>query len=291
MKTLLVVTVATFVAALAWGAIVGGQPESARAVTRAVEVGPDWYAALPSDPVAATERYLQRVPADARARGDAFMATRYATLLARVSVLVASIALIMFSGAAARMRDLARRAVHRLWLQDALFALFLFVVLFLLSLPVETYAGYVRLRQAGLSQRTFLDWFGEQALSWAVDSVFYVLGVVVIMALIRRRPRSWAGLATLVYLALASVYLLISPQYIEPLFNKITPMADGPQKQAILSLARANGVPADNVYIRDASRQGKLLNAHVSGIGGSAQIVLDDNTIATTPKPEFELVS
>ncbi len=83
-------------------------------------------------------------------------------------------------------------------------------------------------------------------------TAFYVVGTTLGMALIRRRPRSWAGRATLVYLPLSCVYVLISPRYIEPLFNNISPLADGPAKQANLSLARANSVPANDVFLRDA---------------------------------------
>ena len=160
----------------------------------------------------------------------------------------------------------------------------------MLSLPVETYAGFVRLRQGGFSQRSYFDWLSEAVLSWAVITAFHVVGITLGMALIRRRPRSWAGWATLVYLALSCVYVLISPQYIGPLFNSISPLADGPAKQAILSLARANRVPASDVFVRDASCQSELLNAHVSRIGSSAQITLDDNTISKTSKSEFEFV-
>ena len=102
---------------------------------------------------------------------------------------------------------------------------------------------------------TFSHWLHDAALQWAVTTVFYIVGIVVIYALIRRRPASWTGFATAVYAALTIIFVLLAPQYIEPLFNRITPMADGPQKQAILSLARANGVPADNVFVQDASRQ------------------------------------
>jgi len=162
--------------------------------------------------------------------------------------------------------------------------------MFLLALPVETYAGFIRARAGGFSRMTFSHWLHDAALQWAVTSVFYIVGIVVIYALIRRRPGSWAGFATAVYASLTIIFVLLAPQYIEPLFNRITPMADGPQKQAILSLARANGVPADNVFVQDASRQSALLNAHVSGFAGRAQIVLDDNTIATTPQREVSMV-
>jgi STE24 endopeptidase len=290
MRVLLAAVVAATLGAVVWGTFTSMQPVPLRIQARAVEVGPDWYAALATDPGAATAAYLQRVPAETRGHGDAFGATRYITLPVRIAVLVASIALIMFSGAATRMRAIARRALPHVWLQDALFALQLFAVLFLLNLPIETYAGFIRYRRAGFSQQTYLQWLFDATLGWAVITVFYTVGVVAIMALIRRSPRTWAGWATLVYFVLSSFYILISPQYIEPLFNRITPLADGAAKQAILSLARANGVPAEDVFVRDASRQGVLLNAHVSGIGGTAQIVLDDNTIANTPEAEFKLV-
>ncbi len=290
MKALLVVAAAAMLAALTWGEIASMQPAPPRLQERAAEVGPDWYAALPENPAAATVAYLQRVPAATRARGDAFGATRYITLPMRIAIIVASVALIMFSGAAASMRAIVRRVSRRAWLQDAFFALLLFIALFLLDLPIETYAGFIRFRHAGFSQRTYLDWLSDAALNWAVITVFYIVGVVVIMALIRRRPRSWEAWATVVYFVLSGIYVLVSPQYIEPLFNRITPLADGAAKQAILSLARANGVPAADVFVRDASRQSVLLNAHVSGIGGTAQIVLDDSTIANTPQPEFRFV-
>jgi len=290
MKSLLIVLAVAVVLALLWGVTVDAEAVPSRTGLKAAQVGADWYAALPVDPVAATAAYLQRVPPEVRVRGDAFGSTRYLALALRLAVLVASVVLVMSSGAAARLRDIIRATARRLWLQDALCALSFLAVLFALSLPVETYAGFVRPRHAGVSQRSYFDWLGEAMLGWAVITAFYVVGITLGMALIRRRPRSWAGWATLVYLALSGVYVLISPQYIEPLFNRISPLADGPEKQAILSLARANGVPANDVFVRDASRQSDLLNAHVSGIGSTARIILDDNTISKTPTSEFELV-
>ena len=290
MKSLLVALLAAVVLALVWGVTVDSEAVPSRSGLKTAQVGADWSATLPVEPAAATAAYLERVPPEIRARGDAFGITRYLALALRLATLVASVALVMSSGAAARVRDIIGSKVRRLWLQDALCALCFLAALFAFGLPVETYAGFVRPRDAGFSQRSYFDWLGEAVLGWAVISAFYVVGITLGMALIRRRPRSWAGWATLVYLALSCVYVLISPQYIEPLFNSISPLADGPQKQAILSLARANGVPANDVFVRDASRQSDLLNAHVSGIGGTARIILDDNTISKTPKPEFELV-
>lgn len=290
MKVFVFVIVAALLGALAWGFIAGNQPPVPRPAVRTLPVEPAWYAQLAADPVVATEAFLNRVPPETRAHGEAFDGTRYLTLALRVAVLVGSIALIMFTGVAARLRSIAVRASSHRVAQDALFALLFFVILFVLSLPVETYAGFVRIRHAGFSRRSYLDWLADAAIGWAVITTFYVVGVVAIMALIRRRPQSWVAWSTVLYAVLSLVYVLLSPQYIEPLLNSFTPLAEGPDKAAILSLARANGVPANDVFVGDASRQGVLLNAHVSGVAGTARIVLDDNTIASAPPAEVKFV-
>lgn len=285
-----VVVVGAALGAVAWGSIAGSRLAPPRALARTVDVGPEWSASLPRDPGAATDAYLRRVSPETRARGDAFDTSRRLVLGMRIAVLLGSIPLIMFTGAATRMRHLARRVSASVWLQDGLSALQLYGALFLLNLPVETYAGFIRLRYAGFSQRTYADWLSDAVVGWAVITPFNIVGAVVILALIRRRPQAWAAWATAVYGALSVAFVLLSPQFIEPLLNHLTPMSEGPQKRAILSLARANGVPAEDVFVQDASRQSALLNAHVSGLGGAARIVLDDNTIAQTPDAEVRLV-
>ena len=71
--------------------------------------------------------------------------------------------------------------------------------------------------------------------------------------------------------------MLIGPVFIQPLFNRYTPLAETPLKAEILSAARANGIPADNVYLVDASRQSDRISANVSGFLGTLRIALNDN--------------
>jgi STE24 endopeptidase len=80
-------------------------------------------------------------------------------------------------------------------------------------------------------------------------------------------------------------YVVLLPVVVEPLFNVYRPLADGPQKTEIVALARANDVPSADVFVSDASRQTRLLNAHVSGWGGTARITLDDNLLSEQFQP------
>ena len=290
MKALLALVVLAVLSAFLWGETTGREPVGVRVEPHGTVVNDSWYAALPADPEAATQAFLQRISPETRARGDAMGATRYIILPARVAVLTGSIALILFSGAAVAMRRLAQRVSSKSPIQDAMFAAQLFVALFLLNLPIETYAGYVRWRHAGFSDATYLQWLSGMTLGWATVTMFYVIGIVGILALIRRCPRTWTAWATGVYVVVSASYVFLTPQLIEPLFNQVTPLQDSPVKQEILSLARANGVPASEVFVRDASRQSVLLDAHVSGWGNTAQIVLDDNTIEHTSDAEVRMV-
>ena len=285
---LLVVVVA--LAAIAWGAVAGAKPEGQRPPVRVTPVDTGWYAALPTDPVAATKAFIDRVPAEARASAEAYNRQSVAAIVLRIVVLFVVTTLTMVSGLAARFRDNARRLTRRVFLQDALVVVQFIALAMAAGLPVEIFAGFVRVRAAGLSHIGFWPWLTDYLLRWTVDLVFYVIGIAAIMALIRRLRRAWPALATLVYVALYATYVLISPVFIEPLFNVFTQLREGPARERILSLARANGIDTDGVYIKDASRQSVMLNASVSGIGRTARITLNDNTVESTPPAELEMV-
>jgi STE24 endopeptidase len=284
MKTLLVVVALCLAAAVAWGLVANERPVPARAKDSVAPVDASWADALPADAARATQAYLDRIPADMRARGEDYAGTRFVVLSAHLVTLVAATILFLFTGAAARLRALTTRVGGPRLLQDALFALVYFTLLYALTLPVSTYAGFVRPRAFGFSAEGYGAWLADDITNFAVLTSFYVVGMVAIFALIRTHPRTWAAWGTGIYVALSSLYAFVAPLYIEPLFNRIEPMHDGPQKAAILSLLRANGVAHAEVYVRDASRQTRLLNAYVSGLGGTARVVVDDNTlVAATP--------
>ena len=84
--------------------------------------------------------------------------------------------------------------------------------------------------------------------------------------------------------------LLIAPVWIDPLFNTYKPVANGEIKAAVLQMAEADGVPVDNVYEFDASRQTTRVSANVSGIFGSAAVRLNDNLLRRTSLPEIRAV-
>ena len=274
---------------LAWGFAIGAQPAPPRPQDMTVQVDQAWYDALPADPARAARAYLDRVPEEMRARGEAIANTRYWVFAAHIAMVFGFGALILFSGAAADVRDRITKLTKNQHLQAALFAIIFLVALFALMMPIDVYR-YVRARTFGFADQPFAQWFGELALDWLINTIFYTTGLVAVYAIMRRAPRTWVFWAGGVYAVLVTFFVLISPSVIEPLFNKLSPLAEGQLREDILSLARANDVPVSEIAVSDASRQSRLFNAHVSGLFGAARITMNDTTMTSQNEPGIRWV-
>ena len=108
--------------------------------------------------------------------------------------------------------------------------------------------------------------------------------------MIRKTPRTWPVWGAVTGIFLLALLFLVTPVFINPLFNDYQSLEEGPVKEKILSLARANAVPADDVYRFDASRQSKRISANVSGLLGTTRISLNDNLLNRTSPESIEAV-
>jgi STE24 endopeptidase len=107
---------------------------------------------------------------------------------------------------------------------------------------------------------------------------------------IRRAGENWWLWGTAVSVVLLIFTTLIGPVWVDPLFNTYKPVENGEVRTAVLAMAKANGVPADNVYEFDASRQTTRVSANVSGIFGTASVRLNDNLLRRSSLPEIRSV-
>jgi STE24 endopeptidase len=242
------------------------------------------------DADAATAEWLAQIPADARAKSDAYFEGGYWLLLWDFVVALLLAWLFLGTRLSARMRDLAERLTRFRWLQTSFYAVQYIVLSTLITLPWAAYEGYFREHQYGMSNQDLGGWLGDQAKGLLIGLIFGTVIITVIYMVIRKFTRSWWLWGSLVGVVFIVFGVLIGPTYLEPVFNKFYPLADGPQKQQILSMARANGIPATDVYEFDASKQTKRMSAHVSGLAGTTQISLNDNLINRGSPEEVQAV-
>jgi STE24 endopeptidase len=242
------------------------------------------------DADAATAAYLATMTPAARARSDAYFEGGYWLMLWDFVIgLLLAWALLSWRFSA-RMRDFAARLTRFRWAQTALYAIQYFVLTTVVTLPWAAYEGYVRERQYGMSTQGLADWLGDQAKELVITLIFGTLAAVAIYAVIRKLPKTWWLWGSAVAIGFLIFQIAVSPAYLEPVFNRFYPLAESPLKQRILSLARANGIPVDQVYEFDASKQTTKMSAHVGGMAGTAQISLNDNLMNRASPEEVEAV-
>lgn len=245
-----------------------------------VEVGQLPPAGVASfDPVKATDAYLATVPAKDRAKTNAYVEGGYVLQLVDVLYALAEAALLLWLGISAWIRNRAAAITSRKFFQAPLYVLIYIGMTALLSLPLTIYKEFFREHQYGLSNQTFGAWFGEFALSLLISTIAMAIALALIYAAARAVQRRWWVWASGITVAFVFIGIVLSPVFIAPLFNTYTPLPDSGMKNAILSQARANGVPAKDVFTYDESKQSKRVSANVSGLFGTMRISLNDNLL------------
>jgi STE24 endopeptidase len=242
------------------------------------------------DPVAATEAYLATVPAAQRARSDAYFEGGYWLQLWGFLYGAAVGLLLLATRLSAAMRELAARITRVASLQTWVYWVLYLVATSVLLFPLTVYSGFFREHAYGLATQSFGPWLGDQAKGLAIGAILGGIGIMVLYAVIRRAPKTWWLWGSAVAVVFMVVSVAIAPVFIEPLFNTYTPLKDESIKGPILRLARANGIPARDVFVVDASRQTTRVSANVSGLFGSERIALNDNLLKRCSLPEIEAV-
>ena len=235
---------------------------------------------------AATQAYLALLAGPAQAKSDAYFTGGYWLPLWSTLISLVIYYLLLRTGLSARMRDWAERTGRRRWLTPALYAVPFVIVTAVATLPWTIYTDFVREGQYGLMNQSFGGWFGDWAKGFAISLGVSVIVFGALFAGIRRFPRNWWVAGAVGMIALVGFGALIGPVYIAPLFNTYTELPAGPLRDRIVAIAAANHIPAEHIYVSDASRQSKRISANVSGLGPTIRITLNDNLLKRTAPAE-----
>ncbi len=237
---------------------------------------------------AAVEAYLAKMSPGQRARSDAYFEGGYWMQLWDFLAMVFILWLLLHFHWTTGMRDLAARITRFRPLQTALYWVQFLLAITVLNLPLTVYEGYFREHKYSLLNQTFGPWIRDQAVGLGVGAVLGAILMIPLFGLVRRLGKNWWVWGAGVMLVFFAVVSMIAPVYIAPLFNKYKILEDPKVKDPILSMARANGIPATNVYEFDASEQSNRVSANVSGFAGTMRISLNDNLLKRCTLAEIE---
>src|SRR6059036_194500 len=242
------------------------------------------------DPAAATQAWLATVPQEKREKSDAYFEGGYWLILWNFLLAAGISIFLLTSRISARLRDFAERATKFRSLQVACYAIPYFLIVATLSFPLGLYESYFREHQYGFATQTFLPWFREQLIGFGLTIIGGTILLIALYTVFRRTPRTWWIWGTGVVVIFLFVVVFIAPLFIEPLFNTYEPLTNPQIRDPILAMARANQIPAKQVFEVDASRQTTRVSANVAGLFGTTRIALNDNLLKQCALPELRAV-
>ncbi len=216
------------------------------------------------------------LPPEALARIETFRGTGRWLWLASAAIELGVLALL--ASRARPLARLARRLGRGRIRAGALLGLGAATCVWVATLPVSGANHWWR-RRYGLSDQGIGGWLRDEALSLVVLAFVVALVVAGAVWLAGRLGRRWwiAGSAAAATLGVAVA--LAQPVAIEPLFHRLTPLADRALAADVEELGRRLGVAVGRVEVADASRRTTAANARVIGIGPSRTVVLHDTLL------------
>lgn len=231
------------------------------------------------DAAAATAKYLATLPPEVHAKATAYtQGGQWLLLWGAVSAIIVAW-LIVRSGVLAKLRAGVERQGSRPWLAVLAVVPVALAMETVLGLPWLAYSDWWRETQYGLSSQPFGGWLTDTLLTGVIFLVAMTVLMLLVYWLMRRARKTWwlwAGGVTAAFMIIA---MLLAPIYILPLFNTYAPAPQGPVRDAVVELARANGVPSDKIFVFNGSKQSNRYTANVTGLFGSAQINISDTML------------
>jgi len=239
---------------------------------------------------AATRAYLAQIPPAATARSVAYFEGSYWLILWDFLYGAAVSLLLLNLGWSAWMRDLTARVTRFKFLQTMLYWGQYLVITYVLGFPLAAYEGYFREHQYGLSTQSFGAWLGDEGKTILLSMLLGGVAVAILFAIVRRLQRTWWIWGAAGSLAILVVGILIGPVFLQPVFNSPKKLSDPRITTPVLSLARANGIPVQDLWEIDASKQTNRMSANVSGFANTMRITLNDNLLRRGSPEEIQAV-
>ena len=153
------------------------------------------------------------------------------------------------------------------------------VVGHVLHLPFAIYRTFGLEARFGFNRTRPATFVVDQVKGAALQLVLGVPLLYGLFALLAALPDIWWLLAWAGLMLVMIAMLVVYPMFIAPLFNKFTPMAEGPMKTGIEALLARCGFESNGLFVMDASKRSSHGNAYFSGFGKAKRIVFFDTLI------------
>jgi STE24 endopeptidase len=176
-----------------------------------------------------------------------------------------------------------------IWAQ-ALILVLLLVALSLPGLPLDAYRTFVIEQRHGFNKTSPGLWLSDKLKGMAIALPLGVALVAMFLGFYRWLPNTWWLWAFLAFFGFQLLLLILYPRLIVPVFNKLSPLPEGPLRQRLLELGEQAGFNVTQIQVIDGSKRSGHANAYFTGFGKFRRIVLYDTLIEQLETEELAAV-
>jgi STE24 endopeptidase len=234
--------------------------------------------------------FRETISAETYARSVNYSLAKSRFHVAQASWEAVELPAVLFSGALPWFYKAVTGALGRSVWAGAGFIAAVAVALALADLPLDWQAQFNLEQRFGFNTTTPRLWWSDRLKGALLAlGLGYPLLALILALLVKLGAWWWVwawGCVVLFQLAV----LLLAPLFILPLFNKFTPLPDGPLRDGLLALSRRADFRARDIQVMDGSKRSRHSNAFFTGRGRWRKIVLFDTLIGQLAAPELESV-
>jgi Zn-dependent protease with chaperone function len=175
----------------------------------------------------------------------------------------------------------------------ALSAFYIILFLFLLTIinfPLVYYRSFVVEHYFDLSTEPFGSWFADLLKGELVSYLMFIVLAPFAYWGIRKRTRDWWLWVSVASVPITIFFVVVTPVYLDPLFNTYEPLKDEALRTRILTMAEEAGISGSRVYQVDKSKDTQKVNAYVTGLFGTKRIVMWDTILEKMTPDELSFV-
>ncbi|QAA83117.1 M48 family peptidase [Aequorivita sp. H23M31] len=223
-------------------------------------------------------------------KSQAYKKERYKISILSSSVSLIATLLFFFLDGFAYVDGLARSVSNNEIVIALVFFGIIMITSDILSTPFSYYSTFVIEEKYGFNKTTRKTFFLDKLKGWLMGAI---IGGIILGAIIwfyqATGKNFWLyawGLVTLFTILMNLFYA----RFIVPLFNKQTPLEEGPLRSKIEKYASKVGFTLDKIFVIDGSKRSTKANAYFSGFGSEKRVTLYDTLINDLDEEEIVAV-
>ncbi|EOH6793196.1 TPA: M48 family metallopeptidase [Campylobacter jejuni] len=171
--------------------------------------------------------------------------------------------------------------------ENTLFLLSFLIITSILNLPLSIYESFIKDKAHGFSNMTVKLFIKDTMKSLILTLIFGFLILYALLFCYDFFGIFWWIAAFIFAFCIIVIINLIYPTLITPIFNKMKKLDDENLLKKISSLMKQCGFSANGVYVIDASKRDKRLNAYFGGLFKSKRVVLFDTLLKALNEREL----